>query len=163
MSFDTPMKPNNGSSNNKRPRGRGPLRSKNHSGGNRHSSRIVDPRTHTFDSNSPGGRVKGNAQQLIDKYTSLARDASATGDHVLSESYLQYADHYARLIKEYRDQQTPFMAPMEKMTMVSEVPPLQAQEFTPSQEEGGTTQPQDAAPEAPLPTAEEGGWIIKES
>lgn len=44
----------------------------------------------------------GNAQQLYDKYTSLARGAITTGDHILAESYYQRAEHYLRHINEHR-------------------------------------------------------------
>lgn len=53
-----------------------------------------------FDSNGPDVRVRGTAQQIIEKYQSLARDASSSGDRVGSENYLQHADHYQRLLNE---------------------------------------------------------------
>lgn len=46
------------------------------------------------------GRSKGNPKQLVDKYKSQARDAMQAGDRVLAENYLQYADHYQRLLNE---------------------------------------------------------------
>lgn len=46
------------------------------------------------------GRVKGNPKQLIEKYKSLARDAQQAGDRVLTEYYLQHADHYQRIWNE---------------------------------------------------------------
>jgi hypothetical protein len=49
-----------------------------------------------FDHNA--GRMRGNAQQLMDKYLALARDASSQGDRVLAENYFQHADHYYRVI-----------------------------------------------------------------
>jgi hypothetical protein len=42
--------------------------------------------------------MRGNAQQLMDKYLALGRDASAQGDRVLAENYFQHADHYYRVI-----------------------------------------------------------------
>ncbi len=54
-------------------------------------------RNQTFDSNGPGVRLRGNALQLVEKYTALARDAGSQGDRVLSENYLQHADHYHRV------------------------------------------------------------------
>lgn len=53
-----------------------------------------------FDSNGPDVRVRGTAQQIIEKYLSLARDASSSGDRVGSENYLQHADHYQRMLNE---------------------------------------------------------------
>lgn len=54
-------------------------------------------RNQTFDSNGPSVRLRGNALQLVEKYTGLARDAGSQGDRVLSENYLQHADHYHRV------------------------------------------------------------------
>lgn len=56
------------------------------------------PRNHTFDSNGPGIRVRGNAHQVVEKYQAMARDAAALGDRVLMENYLQHAEHYYRII-----------------------------------------------------------------
>ncbi|MGB0748038.1 MAG: DUF4167 domain-containing protein [Magnetospiraceae bacterium] len=57
-------------------------------------------RNTVFDSNGPDVRVRGTAQQVIEKYLSLARDAASSGDRVSSENYLQHADHYQRLLAE---------------------------------------------------------------
>tara|TARA_B100000700_G_C14967016_1_gene819347 strand:- start:887 stop:1291 length:405 start_codon:yes stop_codon:yes gene_type:complete len=45
------------------------------------------------------GRNNQNASKLIDKYTDLAREALSNGDKILSENYLQHADHFARIIQ----------------------------------------------------------------
>ncbi|MFD1613305.1 DUF4167 domain-containing protein [Sphingomonas tabacisoli] len=56
----------------------------------------------------PGGgnridnRARGNAQQLHEKYKNLARDAQMAGDRVTTEYYLQFADHYFRVLSESR-------------------------------------------------------------
>ena len=64
----------------------------------------------------PGGnrqdnRQRGNAAQLLEKYKSMARDAQLAGDRVQSEYYLQFADHYFRVLSESRarfeDQRAP--------------------------------------------------------
>ena len=47
-------------------------------------------------------RARGNAPQLLEKYKSLARDAQMQGDRVLTEYYLQFADHYFRVVSETR-------------------------------------------------------------
>jgi hypothetical protein len=39
---------------------------------------------------------------LLEKYKSLARDAQLAGDRVQTEYYLQYADHYFRVLGESR-------------------------------------------------------------
>ena len=41
-----------------------------------------------------------NASKLIEKYTSLAREALSNGDKILSESYFQHADHFVRILSE---------------------------------------------------------------
>ncbi len=50
-------------------------------------------------------RQRGNASQLLEKYRALARDAQQAGDRVTAEYYLQYADHYYRVLGDYRDKQ----------------------------------------------------------
>mgnify|MGYP001546698329 CR=1 FL=1 len=47
-------------------------------------------------------RARGNAPQLLEKYKSLARDAQLAGDRVMTEYYLQFADHYFRVVAESR-------------------------------------------------------------
>jgi len=43
------------------------------------------------------GRNNQNASKLIEKYNDLAREALSNGDKILSENYLQHADHFARI------------------------------------------------------------------
>jgi hypothetical protein len=53
------------------------------------------------------GRNNHNAPKLIEKYNDLAREASSSGDKILSENYLQHADHFTRILNEqeiYRKQ-----------------------------------------------------------
>ena len=52
-----------------------------------------------FKRKSPG-RNNHNASKLIEKYNDLAREAVSHGDKILSESYLQYADHFTRILNE---------------------------------------------------------------
>jgi len=47
-------------------------------------------------------RARGNAAQLLEKYKNLARDAQTLGDRVNTEYYLQFADHYFRVLNENR-------------------------------------------------------------
>lgn len=77
--------------NNRRSRGRGPR--KPH----------VNVKQQTFDSSGPDIRVRGNAYQVLEKYLAMARDASAAGDRIASENYLQHAEHYYRLINNSTD------------------------------------------------------------
>ena len=50
--------------------------------------------------NFDGGnmRPRGNAQQLMEKFLTMARDATAVGDRVAAENYFQHADHYYRVL-----------------------------------------------------------------
>ena len=81
------------SSHSKRSRGRG---------GNRRSSGPPS-RNHTFDSNGPDIRIRGNAHQVHEKYMNLAREASTNGEVVLAESYFQHAEHYYRILSAFTD------------------------------------------------------------
>ncbi len=69
----------------RRPRSRG--------NGKRHSPH----KNQSFESNGPEVKVRGTAQQVLEKYLILARDASLSGDRVASEGYYQYAEHYFRM------------------------------------------------------------------
>ncbi len=73
--------------NNNRRRGRGNNRSQ---GGNQ--------------LNRIDSRARGNAPQMLEKYRKLAHDASLNGDRVQAEYYLQFADHYFRVIADSRVQ-----------------------------------------------------------
>ena len=53
----------------------------------------------SFKRKSPG-RNNHNAAKLIEKYNDLAREASSNGDKILSENYLQHADHFTRVLNE---------------------------------------------------------------
>lgn len=75
--------------NSKRARGRG-----RRSGGH---NQVNFNRNTTFDSNGPEGRLRGNAQQLFEKYTALAHDANAAGERISAEAFTQFADHYYRI------------------------------------------------------------------
>jgi hypothetical protein len=60
-----------------------------------------------FESNGPDVKIRGTAQHIAEKYAQLGRDAQASGDHVLAESYLQHAEHYYRMIAAYQAQFAP--------------------------------------------------------
>ena len=44
------------------------------------------------------GRNNQNASKLIEKYNDLAKEAISNGDKILSENYLQHADHFSRIL-----------------------------------------------------------------
>ena len=48
----------------------------------------------------PPGRNNHNAPKLIEKYNDLAREALSNGDKILSENYLQHADHFTRVLND---------------------------------------------------------------
>src|SRR5437763_921033 len=52
--------------------------------------------------NRQDNRQRGNAAQLLEKYKSMARDSQLAGDRVQTEYYLQFADHYFRVLGENR-------------------------------------------------------------
>ena len=56
----------------------------------------------TSGGNRQDNRQRGNAAQLLEKYKSLARDAQLAGDRVQTEYYLQFADHYFRVLEDSR-------------------------------------------------------------
>lgn len=58
-----------------------------------------------FDSSGPEGKVRGTPQQIIDKYTVLARDAQLAGDRVAAENFLQHSEHYTRMLNEAQAEQ----------------------------------------------------------
>ncbi|MFO1188396.1 MAG: DUF4167 domain-containing protein [Alphaproteobacteria bacterium] len=43
-------------------------------------------------------RVRGNLQQILEKYLTLAREATAGGDRIAAENYYQHAEHYYRVL-----------------------------------------------------------------
>lgn len=60
-----------------------------------------------FESNGPDNvKIRGNAQHVFEKYQQLARDATASGDRVLGENYLQHAEHYFRVIRAVQPNKT---------------------------------------------------------
>lgn len=78
----------NNNRNNRR-RGRG---NRNQGGGGAQLNRI-------------DSRARGNAPQMLDKYKKLAQDAQHNGDRVQMEYYLQFADHYFRVIADNKARQ----------------------------------------------------------
>ena len=46
------------------------------------------------------GKNNQNASKLIEKYTILAKEALSNGDKILSENYLQHADHFIRVTED---------------------------------------------------------------
>ena len=61
------------------------------------NSNDFNPTTSDFRHRNPG-RNNQNAAKLIDKYNNLAREALSSGDKILSENYLQHADHFSIIL-----------------------------------------------------------------
>jgi len=76
--------------NNNRRRGRGNNNRGGQGGGNQ--------------GNRIDSRARGNAPQLLEKYRKLAHDASLNDDRVQTEYYLQFADHYFRVLADSKVQ-----------------------------------------------------------
>jgi Domain of unknown function (DUF4167) len=69
-------------------------RGRNRNNGKRH----VPLRSQTFESNGPDGKIRGTAQQVVDRYLALGRDAYSAGDPITAENFYQHAEHYYRLL-----------------------------------------------------------------
>ena len=72
---------------------------------NNNNRKGQNPLARSYESNGPDVKIRGNPAHIAEKYTTLARDAHSSGDSVLAEAYLQYAEHYNRIIMAYREQQ----------------------------------------------------------
>ena len=70
-----------------------------HRGQNRRNFNNLNKNT-VIESFGPISQIRGNVQQLSEKYNNLGNDAASNDDKVLSETYYQFADHYYRLLKE---------------------------------------------------------------
>ena len=64
---------------------------------NGHKNQIDFSPNSDFRHRNPG-RNNQNAAKLVDKYNNLAREALSSGDKILSENYLQHADHFSRIL-----------------------------------------------------------------
>ena len=71
------------------------------SGGNNNNN--ANPNRH-YESNGPDVRIRGSAQQILDKYMQYARDAQTAGDRVKAEALFQHAEHYARIVAVFEKQ-----------------------------------------------------------
>jgi hypothetical protein len=61
-------------------------------------------------------RARGNATQMLEKYKKMAHDAQMNGDRVATEYYLQFADHYFRVLADNRARQDEYRRPREDQT-----------------------------------------------
>ena len=51
-------------------------------------------------------RTSLSVEKLFEKYSSLAKEAMSSGDKILSENYLQHADHFMRIIEDKNKNRT---------------------------------------------------------
>jgi hypothetical protein len=74
------------------------MRGRNNNNNNNNNRKGPNPLTRNYESNGPDVKIRGSAQQIAEKYATLARDAMSSGDRVMAENYLQHAEHYNRII-----------------------------------------------------------------
>lgn len=77
----------------------------NNRGNNRRRGRGNNRQQGGQQTNRIDSRARGNAPQLLEKYRKLAHDAHLNGDRVQEEYYLQFADHYFRVLADQKQRQ----------------------------------------------------------
>ena len=94
----------------KRYRYRSNGRSNNHHRGSRDIP--IKTRNHSFINAGirNNSRVNQSAEKLLEKYNVLAKEALSSGDRVLSENYLQHADHFMRIVEDKNKNQVKVQA-----------------------------------------------------
>lgn len=90
------MRPGQHQNNNKRLRGR-------------NRGKGPNPLNRGYESNGPDVKIRGTAQHIAEKYLQLARDATASGDRVMGENYMQHAEHYFRMLAAAQAQFAPHL------------------------------------------------------
>ena len=73
---------------------------RNHQKNEKGSNLINDLQNGSNFIRSNAGRNNYNATKLVEKYSSLAREALTNGDKILSENYFQHAEHFIRVLEE---------------------------------------------------------------
>ena len=83
-----------------------PRRFRRHSNGRNHQPRNngvtqTGLRSNSFSNSQTRNhfRIPQSAEKLLEKYTTLAKEALTSGDKTLSENYFQHADHFMRIIE----------------------------------------------------------------
>ena len=66
--------------------------------GRNNGKRNKNPMGRSFDGGGNDAKIRGSAQQVLDKYLALAHDASLAGDRIAAEGFFQHAEHYHRVL-----------------------------------------------------------------
>lgn len=66
-----------------------------------------NPSNRSYESNGPDVKIRGNANQIYDKYLQYARDAQTSGDRIAAEAYFQHAEHYFRIMAANQPKERP--------------------------------------------------------
>lgn len=77
-------------------------RGRNRRSGGSNQNNFNNPNRH-FESVGPDVKIRGSAQQVLEKYQQYARDAQTSGDRILSEAYYQFAEHYLRIVAKQQE------------------------------------------------------------
>ena len=88
--------------NNRQQNGRRRGRGGNNPGGGNAPRQGGGGQGRSDNGNRIDSRARGNASQLYEKYKNLASDSQRQGDRVNTEYYLQFADHYFRVLADQR-------------------------------------------------------------
>jgi len=80
-------------------------RARNKGGNRRPNNNNANIVNRVFDSAGPEGKVRGTPQQIVEKYSQLARDAQLSGDRVAAESFMQHSEHYTRMLADAQREQ----------------------------------------------------------
>lgn len=100
-------------------------------------------------------RARGNAPQMLEKYRKLAHDASLNGDRVQTEYYLQFADHYFRVIADMRAQKEE-PRPRRDNEREQSSSYDEADEYEDAEDSGRGRQPQPRRDDGDEPAADDG-------
>ena len=83
---------------------RGFRRHSNGRGRGSHENRYMQARqrSNPFSNNQTRNnfRPTQSAERLLEKYSTLAKEAMSSGDRTLGENYLQHADHFMRVVED---------------------------------------------------------------
>ncbi len=77
-------------------------RGRNRRSGGNNQNAFNNPNRH-YESVGPDVKIRGSAQQILEKYLQYGRDAQTSGDRILSEAYFQFAEHYQRIVAKQQE------------------------------------------------------------